>query len=362
MWRVRQGSGTDAQQANSIELYAIEHGTAPLFSRAEQTRQASAAAASEAAFAGRQAAAAAVVAAKEAASVVARLALKVRHAAATSRAAAGSAMHEVIVPGVRRASAATNSAGAACALAVGHAMDALISLFEEDPTRPPASRKASAPGICPRQTRNTQREIRAQNLLEILSVSMDNTEVENASESLRRQLDNRPYGNSTDAVNNHCVAWARAGAIDAVLDALRNHPRSERLALSGLSLLKQLSSCKWTRYLVPYSGAQRINKHGGVDAILKIMLMFNPSSEQNLQDPAGLGTDDQALLQEQACRLLCNLAHHNQDIRTKIWQKSVEKTVKEVMEVHSNKPGVQDAGQDLLDRLYDMKNEKGHTH
>ena len=27
-------------------------------------------------------------------------------------------------------------------------------------------------------------------------------------------------------VNNHYVAWARAGAIDAVLDALRNHPRS----------------------------------------------------------------------------------------------------------------------------------------
>mmetsp|Transcript_62687 Transcript_62687/g.91909 ORF Transcript_62687/g.91909 Transcript_62687/m.91909 type:complete len:324 (-) Transcript_62687:823-1794(-) len=208
----------------------------------------------------------------------------------------------------------------------------------------------------------TQGKIRAQNLLEVLSVSMDNTEVENAGEFLRRQLDNRPYGNSADAVNNHYVAWARAGAIDAVLDALRNHPRSERLALSCLYLLKQLSSCKWTRYLVPYSGAQRINKHGGVDAILKIMLMFIPSSEQNPQVSAGLDTDGQALLQEQACRLLCNLAHHNQDIRTKICQKSGEKTVKEVMEAHSNKPGVQDAGQDLLDRLYDRKNKQGHTH
>ena len=40
---------------------------------------------------------------------------------------------------------------------------------------------------------------RALSLLQVLSVSMDTNEVENAAEQLRRQLNTRPYGNAPHA-------------------------------------------------------------------------------------------------------------------------------------------------------------------
>ena len=50
------------------------------------------------------------------------------------------------------------------------------------------------------------------------------------------------------AVNNHYVSWARANTVECVLDAMRNHPYSGRLAFSCVSSLRQLSTAKWSRY------------------------------------------------------------------------------------------------------------------
>ena len=108
-------------------------------------------------------------------------------------------------------------------------------------------------------------------LLHVMSVSMDTREVEKASVKLRAQLDNRPYGHTGDAVNNHYVSWARAGAIKATLNALRNHSQSVRVAVPCLASLRCLASCKWSRFLVQHTGAQLIDKRGGVPIILKVM-------------------------------------------------------------------------------------------
>jgi hypothetical protein len=82
------------------------------------------------------------------------------------------------------------------------------------------------------------------------------------------------------AVNNHYVSWVRANAIECVLDAMRNHPYSGRLAFSCVSSLRQLSSAKWSRCLVPYTGAAKIVNHGGIAAILGVMTTFDKSRSE----------------------------------------------------------------------------------
>ena len=80
------------------------------------------------------------------------------------------------------------------------------------------------------------------------------------------------------AVNNHYVSWARANAIESALDSLRNHPHSFRLAFSCVFSLRLLASARWSRYLMPYSGASRIVNHGGIVAILHILATFNTAT------------------------------------------------------------------------------------
>jgi hypothetical protein len=60
----------------------------------------------------------------------------------------------------------------------------------------------------------------------------------------------------------------------------------------------------------------------------------------------------------EACRLLCDLAHHNQDARARIAQSNGEKIVREIMESHQDKSDIQEVGQNLLDRLYDRKHRR----
>ena len=72
--------------------------------------------------------------------------------------------------------------------------------------------------------------------------------------------------------------------------------------------------------------------------------------------------DKQAALQEEACRLLCNLAHQNSDVRKCIRKTNGERIIKDVIRAHLDHSGVQDAGLDLLDRLYDKKQKRFPVH
>ena len=56
--------------------------------------------------------------------------------------------------------------------------------------------------------------------------------------------------------------------------------------------------------------------------------------------------------------MLCDLAHCSSDARARIAQSNGEQIVRDMMESHRDKSGIQEAGQDLLDRLYDRKNKR----
>ena len=73
-------------------------------------------------------------------------------------------------------------------------------------------------------------------------------------------------------------------------------------------------------------------------------------------------THTHGALQEEACRLLCNLAHQNSDVRKSIRKTNGERIIQDVMRAHLDHSGVQDAGQDLLDRLYNKEQKRFPTH
>ena len=181
-------------------------------------------------------------------------------------------------------------------------------------------------------------------LLHVMSVSMDTREVEKASVKLRAQLDNRPYGHTGDAVNNHYVSWARAGAIKATLNALRNHSQSVRVAVPCLASLRCLASCKWSRFLVQYTGAQLIDKRGGVPIILKVMKVNGVETAQDESTGGSHLTD----LQADACRILGTMADMNQDIRNQIKQGSGDSLIQDVMHRYRSSECVQRAGHQVL--------------
>lgn len=129
---------------------------------------------------------------------------------------------------------------------------------------------------------------------------------------------------------------------------------------------------------MPYSGATKVINHGGIVAILHAMATFNnagrgpfdPVSKTRVKHAVtiillNLNTvqirmtkaDVTQGLQEEGCRLLCDLAHQNQDARASIVQSNGKQIVRDIMESHQDKSGIQEAGQDLLDRLYDRKHE-----
>ena len=134
---------------------------------------------------------------------------------------------------------------------------------------------------------------------------------------------------------------------------------------------------------MPYTGAARIVKYGGIAAILGVMTTFDKSCSEETSGTLNVVSaclcdemlecaiecphvqaihshhpDAQAALQEEACRLLCNLAHQNSDVRARIRKTNGERIIQDVMRAHPDYSRVQEAGQDLLDRLYDRKQQR----